>query len=366
MVSAVVTRTPLTYYGGKQRLARQIIDLMPPHRVYLEPFAGGAAVLFAKPRAERETLNDADGQIVRFWRALRDRPDELAAAVAATPYSRIEYIESRDGEHHCDVEAARRLLVNVDQSFSRSRESWSAPCIGDGRGRWQPGSWANLPARIIAGAERLTGVGIEHRDALGLIPRWDRPDAVIYCDPPYAGPLRTEPGKGYRVDGDSSLWARLVDVLLEVRHAAVILSGYPCEEAGRLGWRMVELRRHRTVGSRASRRLPRAPEVVWLSPSALKSASEGERSPAAARSTCACARNAVCPPRRRAPMRRRRPSRRHVDQARAIDQAVIAAIEACVPVAKIVEALDAAREQWLAAHEFPIPGFPQEVRDAER
>jgi DNA adenine methylase len=54
-------RTPLTYYGGKQRLAAQIVALMPPHRVYLEPFAGGAAVLFAKPRAPRETLNDIDG-----------------------------------------------------------------------------------------------------------------------------------------------------------------------------------------------------------------------------------------------------------------------------------------------------------------
>ena len=67
-------RTPLTYYGGKQKLARQIVALMPAHRVYLEPFAGGAAVLFAKPRAERETLNDLDGDIVRFWRAVRERP----------------------------------------------------------------------------------------------------------------------------------------------------------------------------------------------------------------------------------------------------------------------------------------------------
>lgn len=40
-------RTPLTYYGGKQMLAKQIVAQMPAHRVYLEPFAGGAAVLFA-------------------------------------------------------------------------------------------------------------------------------------------------------------------------------------------------------------------------------------------------------------------------------------------------------------------------------
>lgn len=255
-------RTPLTYYGGKQRLSAQIVPLMPAHRVYLEPFAGGAAMLFAKPRAERETLNDLDGTIMRFWRVLRDRPDELAAAVAATPYSRAEWQASR-GEVEDDLEAARRLLVEVDQSFSRSRESWSIPCVGDGRGRWQPGSWGNLPPKILSAATRLQGVALEHRDALELLPRWDKTDALIYVDPPYTGPRRTEAGKGYRVERDD-LWTGLVDVLLEMRHAAIILSGYPCDEADRLGWRAVPLRMKRTVQSRDGSTLGDAPEVVWL------------------------------------------------------------------------------------------------------
>lgn len=260
-----MTRTPLTYYGGKQRLAAQIVPLMPPHRVYLEAFAGGAAVLFAKPRVERETLNDLDGQIVRFWRVLRDRPADLAAAVAATPYAREEWRASRDGTAEDDVEAARLLLLNVDQSFSRSRESWSIPCIGDGRGRWQPGSWENLPPKILTAAQRLRGVALEHRSAVELIPRWDRSDAVIYCDPPYTGAHRTEPGKGYAVEQDG-LWDALVSVLRDVRHASVILSGYPCEEAERLDWRMVPLRMKRTVQARDGGSLADAPEVVWLSP----------------------------------------------------------------------------------------------------
>lgn len=264
-------RTPLTYYGGKQALSRQIVPLFPDHRVYLEPFCGGAAVLFAKPRAERETINDADGRVMAFWRALRDHPEELAAAVAATPYGRREWRESRpDVEDESDVEKARRLLVNVDQSFSRSRQSWSVPCVGDGRGRWQPGSWENLPLKLLVAVERLRGVALEHGDALDLIPRWDRADALIYLDPPYTGPLRTEPSKGYDVDDDGTLWDRLVDVLLDVKHAAVILSGYPCVEAERLGWRMVELRMKRTVQSRDGGTLPPAPEVVWLSPNIKK------------------------------------------------------------------------------------------------
>lgn len=123
-----------------------------------------------------------------------------------------------------------------------------------------------MPPKLLAAVHRLRGVALEHGDACDLIPRWDRPDAVIYCDPPYAGPLRTEPRKGYAVDDDGTLWPRLVDVLLEVRHAAVILSGYPCSEAERLGWRMVQLDRKRTVQSRDVDVLPPAPEVLWLSP----------------------------------------------------------------------------------------------------
>jgi DNA adenine methylase len=260
-------RTPLTYYGGKQGLARQIVPLMPSHRIYLEPFAGGAAILFAKPRAERETLNDLDGTIMRFWRALRDRPEELAAAVAATPYGRAEWRASRDLDSEDDVEAARRLLVEVDQSFSRSRRSWSPPCLGDGRGRWQPGSWENLPPKLLAAATRLQGVALESADAVDLITRWDFPDALIYCDPPYTGDQRLAGGShGYRVDDDGTLWTRLVEALLNVEHAAVILSGYPCSEADRLGWRSLDLGMKRTVQGRAGGTLPNAPETLWLSP----------------------------------------------------------------------------------------------------
>lgn len=261
-----MTRTPLTFYGGKQKLAAQIIALMPPHVAYLEPFAGGAAVLFAKPPAERETLNDLDGQIMRFWRALRDQPEHLASAVAMTPYGRGEWRESREPAED-DVEAARRLLVNVDQSFSRSRGSWSPPSLlKDRKGRWQPGTWANLPTRIRVAAERLTNVCLENTDAIDLIPRWDMPQSVIYVDPPYIGEHRREMSKGYAHDAVPDLWPRLIDALLQIEHAAVILSGYPCDEAEQLGWRSVDLHAVRNVQARAGGTLPKVPETLWLSP----------------------------------------------------------------------------------------------------
>ncbi len=254
-------RTPLTYYGGKQKLAAQIVALMPPHTAYLEPFAGGAAVLFAKPPAPKETLNDLDGEIVRFWRALRERPDELAAAAAATPYSRAEWEACADPADD-DVEAARRLLVRLGHSFQKEGRNWSPPSLS--QNRWQPATWATMPPRLLAAAERLRGVCLECTDAIDLIARWDLPGTVIYLDPPYSGAGRKQPCHGYRHDAED-LWPRLIDALSEVDHAAVLLSGYPNEEVDRLDWRRVQLRAVRGVPVEGAMTV--APETLWLSPS---------------------------------------------------------------------------------------------------
>jgi DNA adenine methylase len=166
---------------------------------------------------------------VRFWRAVRERPSELAPAVAATPYSRCEWAGCRHpGAGENDIEAARRLLMDIDQSFGRARCGWSPPSIAmDRRGRWQPGVWENLPPKLLAAAELLRGVALEQADAIELIPRWDQPHTLIHVDPPYTGPLRLAPDKRYRVDDDGALWDRLVDVLAEIRRAAVIGSARP-------------------------------------------------------------------------------------------------------------------------------------------
>ena len=189
--------------------------------------------------------------------------------MAATPYSRAEWSECRrrDDTVDDDVEAARRLLVDIDQSFARARCGWSPPSIAmDRRGRWQPGVWENLPPKLLAAAERLRGVALSGPTRSSSSRAVTSSHALIYVDPPYTGPLRLAPDKRYRVDDDGTLWERLVLVLAEIRRAAVILSGYPCEQADRLGWRSVPLRAIRHVGAREERTRNAAPELVWLSP----------------------------------------------------------------------------------------------------
>lgn len=78
-------RTVLKYPGAKNRIADWIISYMPRHEVYLELFSGSAAILLNKPRCHIETLNDIDGEVVNFFRVLRDYPEELCRAIADFP-----------------------------------------------------------------------------------------------------------------------------------------------------------------------------------------------------------------------------------------------------------------------------------------
>lgn len=73
-------KPPLSYFGGKTMVAPQIAALLPSHEHYVEPFAGSLAVLLAKPRSDHETVSDIDGDIMAFWRVLRDRPGDLEAS----------------------------------------------------------------------------------------------------------------------------------------------------------------------------------------------------------------------------------------------------------------------------------------------
>jgi DNA adenine methylase len=111
---------PFAYYGGKTTLATTIADLLPAHDHYVEPFAGSLAVLLAKPATKWETVNDLDGDLVTFWRVLRDRPEDLARAAMLTPHARAEIETAKDldvptswsGPGECGS-ASRRAAVSA-------------------------------------------------------------------------------------------------------------------------------------------------------------------------------------------------------------------------------------------------------------
>ena len=92
-------------------MASWIINHMPEHKTYLEPFFGSGAVFFNKPKSQIETINDLDSNIVNLFKVIRDNPEELTYKVNFTPLSREEYHLSYDEPTGASIEDARRFLV---------------------------------------------------------------------------------------------------------------------------------------------------------------------------------------------------------------------------------------------------------------
>lgn len=256
-------KPPFSYYGGKARLAPWIVSLLPPHTSYIEPFAGSLAVFFAKPPVTHEVVNDVDGEVVAFFRCLRDRPDDLIDAVELTPYARQEFADAKEGSID-DLERARRFWVRVNQSFNKSARldnGWSASvACQNGEAK----TVLNRVARLREAAQRLMGVIIENRDAVDVIQAYGTPTGVIYADPPYVGSTRSQ-SRAYEHELSTDDDHRALAAVLHESPATVVLSGYDSDLYDDLyaDWHRLDQSVLRRSSNRASGERPRATEVIW-------------------------------------------------------------------------------------------------------
>lgn len=186
-------RPCISYYGGKQKLASKIVPIIPQHTVYVEPFCGGATILFRKPWPDvsnihhySEVINDHDHRLVNFYRQLRDNGEELVRMIQLTLYSEQEHREALKDRLNCDdpIEAARRYYINIMQSFSHMLNGgWKRCVFPQNIGA----TWANKIAELPNYLERMASVYVSCDDALKVIKQWDSPQTFFYCDPPYPG-----------------------------------------------------------------------------------------------------------------------------------------------------------------------------------
>jgi DNA adenine methylase len=239
-------KPPFTYYGGKTTMAAAIAALLPQHDHYVEPFAGSLAVLLAKPQSRMETVNDLDGDLMTFWRVLRDRPEDLQRACALTPHSRLEHRECQSTalvDIPDDLERARRVWVLLTQTRSSTLRKTGWRHFQDPRGTsaGMPRYLAGYVERLAPAAERLIGVTLEARPAIDLIEAYGRlEDVLLYCDPPYLGSTRA---RNYRHEMTSPDEHRQLAEALTGARATVVLSGYhsPLYDDLYAGWERLEI-----------------------------------------------------------------------------------------------------------------------------
>ena len=265
--------SPIRMFGGKTRLAPWIIGWFPEHRTYLEPFAGSAAVFFAKPPAPVEILNDVDGDLMHFYRVLRD-PDlfpEFVRRAALTPYHRGEYREARSDPPKTDpIDRALSWWIVARQSVSGYQAmqdcGWSY-CVTEDTGGVSASvaRWLAAIARLPEAHARLRRVQIECDDWETVLERYNRPQTLVYVDPPYVPETRR--GGTYRYELTVADHARLVQRLLGWQGPAV-LSGYASSVYQPLeahGWH--RLARHVQSSAAVDRHGDQdREECLWISP----------------------------------------------------------------------------------------------------
>lgn len=249
--------TLLNYPGAKWGMAAQIVALMPSHRSYLEPFFGSGAVLFNKPPSAIETVNDIDGDIVNFFRVLRDQPEQLAEAISLTPYAREVFEDSHANRGSSDFDRAYRFAIRskMGHGFKTYQKTGFKVDVYARERSYCVGCWNRLPGDLLEAAARLKKVQIENRPALDLIRRFNHENVLIYADPPYL--LETRGGKQYRHEMSDQDHLVLLEALKQHK-GSVILSGYPSEMYDRelCGWSVI----HRTsYNQNADQRT----EVLW-------------------------------------------------------------------------------------------------------
>lgn len=102
---------PLKWHGGKFYLASKIVALMPPHKHYVEPFAGGLSVLSKDHEGVSEVVNDLHGQLTNFWRVLQNDAcfARFHRKLEAVPFSEAEW---RDAAKGTGEDAGRTHLIS--------------------------------------------------------------------------------------------------------------------------------------------------------------------------------------------------------------------------------------------------------------
>jgi DNA adenine methylase len=184
----------ISWIGGKHLLAKTIISIMPAHKTYVEVFGGAGWVLFKKNPSEVEAWNDLNSDLVNLFRIVRNRLTAFKNRQYFLLASRQEYNSFQNalktGKFKDDVDRAIAFYYCIKNSFGSSVfNGWAfSP---EGRPRYCSGLEVLEAAR-----ERLRNVYIDNLSFDKLIPRWDRPGTLFYCDPPYYM-LIDKKGKSY-------------------------------------------------------------------------------------------------------------------------------------------------------------------------
>jgi len=177
--------SPLSYIGGKSKLSKIIVGMMPDHKSYCEAFAGALWVFFKKEPSHYAVVNDLDANLVALYRVLQNHYEEFLKQFKWL-LSSHEWWEDWNRQLKAggltDIQKAARYYYIQRLSFGGrvKGRTWGA-CI-DSMPRI---NLLRMEEEISMVHLRLSRVTIENMDWKTFVGRYDRPGTLFYLDPPY-------------------------------------------------------------------------------------------------------------------------------------------------------------------------------------
>ena len=225
--------SPFKWVGGKSRLRKAIISLLPEHSCYVEPFAGAAWVLFGKRPSDVEILNDIDQELITFFQVVKESPEKLVASFDFELVSRtvFEKLANLDPHQLDPIQRAHRFyyLIMAGWGGELNYPRFATSITDGGHGNRLIGALKGLRERLVPVYERLRTVIIENLDWQDCIERYDRPGSLFYLDPPY-------PGNGCNYAHNMRSWDEhhILSSRLKKAKAKWILSSYDIPDVRKL------------------------------------------------------------------------------------------------------------------------------------
>lgn len=237
------------WYGGKYNHLDWLLPQLPESYHFVDVFGGSAAVILNRDPSPIDTYNDINGEVVNFFKTLREKKNELIEQITLTPYSRQEYATACEiGPKLDQVEMARRFFIRAIMTRSglatkSSLGRW-ANCITNSRTGMADvvSRWVGKPDRLVEVVDRFRKIQIENRPAIDLIQKYDTPNTLFYCDPPYIHESRKDRNT-YAYEMSDADHERLASVLNSI-YGMLAISGYDSDMMNDLypesKWRKIE------------------------------------------------------------------------------------------------------------------------------
>nr|QDB01215.1 putative site-specific DNA-methyltransferase [Clostridium perfringens] len=211
-------KPPITRLGGKSKLRKEIISMMPDHVCYVEPFFGAGWVYFGKEKSKIEVINDIENEIPNLFKIIKYHAPEMKRLLSYEISGRSIFDEYKNAtlEHLTDIQRAIRFMYLITQSFG-------------GQGNHYGYGTNTLPSQKIFDCnldelrERLKNTYIENLDFQKIIEKYDREYTLFFLDPPYYGTA------GYEAEFGIKEQLKLRDILKNIK-GKFILTINDCEE----------------------------------------------------------------------------------------------------------------------------------------